>query len=48
MLVQDLPQGGLVDYHYPILPRKVRRTLEYVFAALTAVLFSYLILQPKW
>ena len=47
-LVQDLTSGDSVDYHYPILSRSVRRALVYVLAALGAVLFSYLILQPRW
>ena len=47
-LVQGTTAGGPVGYHYPILSRRVRRVLEYVFAALSAVLFSYLILKPRW
>ena len=47
-LVQDITAGGPVDNHFPFLSRPVRRALEYVLVALSAVLFSYLILQPRW
>lgn len=47
-LVQDSGEEGPVSYHSPILSRRVRRALDYALVALSAVLFSYLILQTRW